>query len=109
MRMLDHLGIADFFDSNAVFGLEDMDFEHKNETDRATKTCLAAIGIDPDKAAFAEDRDWNLTIPYNMGLTTVLIDHPTQPRDLPAHVHHRFGRAADFLEKLRRAPAQQAV
>lgn len=109
LRMLDHLGIADFFDPKAVFGLEDMDFEHKHESDRATKTCLAAIGVDPDKAAFAEDRDWNLTIPHKMGLTTVLIDHPSQPRELPAHVHHRFARAADFMDKLRRNPVQQAV
>lgn len=109
MRMLDHLGIADFFDSKAVFGLEDMDFEHKNETGRATKTCLAAIGVDPDKAAFAEDRDWNLTIPHSMGLTTVLIDHPSQPRDLPEHVHHRFDRAVDFLDKLNRTRIKQAV
>lgn len=109
MRMLDHLGIADFFDTNAVFGLEDMDFEHKNETDRAAKTCLSAIGIDPDKAAFAEDRDYNLTIPYKMGMTTVLIDHPSQPRDLPPFVHHRFDHAVDFLDKLAKTRIKQAV
>jgi putative hydrolase of the HAD superfamily len=97
MRMLDHLGIADFFDPKAVFGLEDIDFEKKDISDRATKTCLNAIGINPENAAFAEDRDWNLTIPHQMGVTTVLIDHPSQPKDPLPHVHHRFENAGKFL------------
>jgi len=109
LRMLDHLGIADFFDPEAIFGLEDVNFEHKNETNRATVTCLAAIGVDPDRCAFVEDRDWNLTIPSAMGLTTVLIDHPSQPRDLPSHVHYRFDLAADFLDKLRCDPVRKVV
>jgi putative hydrolase of the HAD superfamily len=96
-RMLDHLGIADFFDPKAVLGLENIDFEHKHESDRATKTALDIMGINPEIAAFAEDRDWNLAIPHGMGLTTVLIDHPSQPRELPPHVHYRYSRAADFL------------
>ena len=100
MRMLNHLGIADFFDSSAVFGLEDLDFEHKHESDRATKTCLNAIGVDADKAAFAEDRDYNLTIPHQMGLTTVLMDHPSQSRDLPYHVDYRFDNATHFLNEI---------
>jgi len=97
VRMLDHLGIADFFDSKAVLGLEDIDFEHKHESDRATKTALDLMGLSPSDTAFAEDRDYNLIIPYEMGVTTILIDHPSQPRDIPPHVHHRFDRAADFL------------
>jgi putative hydrolase of the HAD superfamily len=100
MRMLDHMGIADFFDPKAVIGLEDIDFEHKHESDRATKTCLNLIGVDANKAAFTEDRDWNLTIPHEMGLTTILIDHPSQPIDLPTHVHHRFDNATHFMNSL---------
>ncbi len=101
MRMLPHLGIQDYFEPHAVLGLEDVDFNHKHDSDVVTKTCLEILGTKPDETAFAEDRDWNLTIPHAMGLTTVLIDHPSQPRELPAHVHHRFDRAADFLSAIR--------
>lgn len=97
VRMLDHLGIADFFDPAAVFGLEDLNFEKKDISDRATKTCLSAIGVNTENAAFAEDRDWNLTIPHRLGLTTVLIDHPSQPKDPLPHVHYRFKNAGAFL------------
>ncbi|PCI00825.1 MAG: hypothetical protein COB76_02695 [Alphaproteobacteria bacterium] len=100
MRMLDHLGIADFFDPKAVFGLEDMDFEKKETSDRAAKTCLSAIGVNAENAAFAEDRDWNLTIPHQMGLTTILIDHPSQPTELLPHVDYRFKNAGDFLNAI---------
>jgi putative hydrolase of the HAD superfamily len=109
MRMLDHLGIADFFDSSAVFGLEDMDYEHKDKSDRATKTCLSAIGVDANKAAFAEDRDWNLTIPHQMGLTTVLMDHPTQTGELPDHVHYRFDHATHFLNEIASGQLQKTA
>jgi len=100
LRMLDHMGIADFFAPQAVLGLEDIDFEHKHESDRATKTCLDIMGIDPKNAAFAEDRDWNLTIPHQMGLTTILIDHPSQPQDDMPHVDYRFKNAIDFMNAL---------
>lgn len=109
MRMLDHLGIADFIAPNAVFGLEDIDFEKKDSSDRATKTCLSAIGVDANKAAFAEDRDWNLTIPHKMGLTTILIDHPTQTRELPPHVHYRFENAGKFLTAIREGQLQKTA
>lgn len=109
LRMLDHLGIADFFDPKAVYGLEDIDFEHKHESKRATETCLAAIGVDADKAAFAEDRDYNLTIPHKMGLTTVLMDHPSQSRDLPAHVHYRYKNAGLFLDDIAKARLQKTA
>jgi putative hydrolase of the HAD superfamily len=102
LRMLDHLGIADFFDTKAVFGLENIDFNHKHESDYATKMSLDLMGTNPENTAFVEDRDYNLTIPYDMGLTTVLIDHPSQPRDLPAHVHYRYDRAADFMNTIRK-------
>ncbi len=98
LRMLDHLGIADFFRPEAIFGLENIDFEKKESSERATKTGLSVMGLNPDQVMFAEDRDYNLAIPHRLGLTTVLIDHPSQPRDLPAHVHYRFDNAADLLD-----------
>lgn len=109
MKMLDHLGIADFFDSAAVFGLEDIGFEYKDKSDRATKTCLSAIGVDANKAAFAEDRDYNLTIPFEMGLTTVLMDHPSQARDLAPHVHHKFDHATHFLNEISSGQVQKTA
>jgi FMN phosphatase YigB (HAD superfamily) len=98
LRMLDHLGLADFFKPDQIFGLECIDFEKKDSSERATKTGLEKMGLNPDEVAFAEDRDWNLTIPKALGLTTVLIDHPSQPRTLPEHVDLRFERAAEFLK-----------
>jgi pyrimidine 5'-nucleotidase len=100
MRMLPHLGIADFFEPHAVLGLEDMNYNHKHESDYVTKACLDILGTNAKNTAFAEDRDWNLTIPHAMGLTTILIDHPSQPKDLPKHVDYRYARAADFLNDM---------
>jgi putative hydrolase of the HAD superfamily len=109
LKMLDHLGIADFFAPSAVFGLEDINYEHKDKSDRATKTCLSAIGVDANKAAFAEDRDYNLTIPHEMGLTTVLMDHPSQTRELAHHVHYRFDHAIHFLNEIASGQLQKTA
>ena len=100
MRMLPHLGIADYFEPEAVLGLEDLDFNHKHESDYVTKACLEILGTKPEETAFAEDRDWNLTFPHKMGLVTVLIDHPSQAVGTIAHVDYRFPRAADFLNTI---------
>lgn len=103
MRMLPHLGIADYFLDHAILGLEDLDFNHKHESDYVTKACLDILGTNPQETAFAEDRDWNLTFPHAMGLTTVLIDHPSQIQGDIAHVDYRFSRAADFLNEITQA------
>lgn len=100
LRMLDHLGIADFFKPECILGLEDIDFEKKESSDRACKTGLSLMGINAENALFAEDRDWNLTIPHGLGMTTALIHHPSQPTEDLAHVHHRFDRAADLLNQV---------
>lgn len=100
MRMLPHLGLEAFFEPQAILGLEDVDFEHKHESDRVTKTSLEILGTSPQETAFAEDRDWNLTIPHTLGLTTVLINHPSQPKNLPSHVDYRFDKAVNFLQNL---------
>jgi putative hydrolase of the HAD superfamily len=98
LRMLPHLGLDEFFEDHAIMGLEDVDFNHKHDSDVVTKRSLEILGTNPNETAFAEDRDWNLTIPHKMGLTTVLINHPSQPQDLPPHVDYRFDKAVHFLE-----------
>lgn len=100
VRMLSHLGIADYFEPEAILGLEDVDFNHKHDSDFVTKACLEILGTSPQDTAFAEDRDYNLTIPHKMGLTTILIDHPSQPQGQMGHIDFRFPRAADFLNQI---------
>ena len=107
-RMLDHLGIADYFEPQAVLGLEDVDFNHKDESDYVASKCLDILGCAPEKTAFAEDRDYNLRFPKKMGMTTILIDHPSQSRTLEPHVDYRFARAADFLDSIQ-ASKEKAV
>jgi hypothetical protein len=65
------------------------------------------MGLEGAQAAFAEDRDYNLTIPHKLGLATILIDHPSQARELPAHVDYRFKRAADFMREILDNATQQ--
>ena len=109
LRMLEHLGLAEFFEDQAIMGLETVDFQHKHESDYVTNKSLDILGTNPGETAFAEDRDYNLVIPYRMGLTTVLMDHPSQPRQLPGHVHHRFDRAADFMNAIRESQSLKEV
>ncbi len=109
LRMLDHLGIAEFFEGHAIMGLEDVDFNHKHESDIVTKRSLEILGTNPEDTAFAEDRDWNLTIPHKMGLTTILIDHPSQPSTPIGHVDYRFPRAADFLNEIGQEQKRHAI
>jgi putative hydrolase of the HAD superfamily len=109
VRMLAHLGLSEFFEPNAILGLEDVDFNHKHESDVVTRQSLGIMGLNPNEVAFAEDRDWNLTIPHDIGLTTILINHPSQPRELPAHVDYRFDRAVDFLNEISRAQTLKDV
>ena len=109
MRMLDHLGLMDFFEPQAILGLEDVDFKHKDESDFVATRCMEILNTNAKNTAFAEDRDCNLTFPKKLGLTTILINHPSQTRGTPAHVDYRFARAADFLNQITSNKVKAAV
>jgi FMN phosphatase YigB (HAD superfamily) len=105
LRMLSHLGLSDYFDEAHVFGLEDFDFKHKDETDEIAQHCMNMMGTKAHETAFVEDRDYNLTFPKQLGLTTVLIKHDSQNNVIAPHIDVRFDRAADFLNSLAKARA----
>lgn len=107
MRMLKHLGIAEYFQPNAILGLEDVDFNHKHESEFVAKKCMEIIGTKAENTAFVEDRDYNLSIPKKLGMTTVLISHPSQALEMPAHVDAKFDRAADFLNMIKEVPVKR--
>lgn len=100
LRMISHMGVSEYFKPENVFGLEDIGFEKKEDSPRATQTGLDIMKLQPHQVLFAEDRAHNLSIPHGMGLTTALIHHPSQPKELPAHVDYRFVRAAGILNKI---------
>jgi len=86
----EHLGIYKLFDG--IFAIEDMDYTPKPKR-TAYEKFTNTFDIDPNRSVMAEDTLYNLQVPKNMGMTTLLIgpengSQPdyidTQSNDLPA-------------------------
>jgi len=86
----EHMEIYDLFDG--VFAIEDMDYTPKPKR-TAYEKFTNTFDIDPNRSVMAEDTLYNLQVPKNMGMTTLLIgpengSQPdyidTQSNDLPA-------------------------
>lgn len=92
-RVTAALGIAAAFD--ALYGVEDAGFAPKPR-EEAFARVFAAEGLAPVRAAMFEDDVRNLEVPHRLGMRTVLVGGVAGA----AHVHHRTGDLAAFLERL---------
>ena len=105
-RVVEKRGLAGLFD--AMFDIEAAAFEPKPFA-AAYHRMIAAFAIAPARAAMFEDIPRNLTLPAEMGFTTVLVrtgkDWSHEPEDArpaalhetPAHVHHVTDDLGAFL------------
>ena len=105
--VLKRIGITHHFDG--IFDIVHADYLPKPALAPYQKF-IAAMGIDPMRAAMFEDIARNLEVPDQLGMTTVLVTSPDNDdgnliNDLSggielAHVHHKTGDLAGFLTKI---------
>ncbi len=92
-RVTEALGIREAFD--ALYGFEDAGYVPKPRED-AFATVFAAAGLMPARAAMFEDDVRNLSVPFALGMRTVLVGDG----DTAEHVDHQTGDLAGFLQAL---------
>jgi putative hydrolase of the HAD superfamily len=106
-KVLERLGIGHHFE--AVFDIIAADLEPK-PAPQTYRRFLDRHGVDPARAAMFEDLARNLTVPHQLGMTTVLVvpddsqdvvreDWELEGRDA-AHVDHVTDDLTGFLRKL---------
>ncbi|NEV76280.1 pyrimidine 5'-nucleotidase [Rhodopseudomonas sp. BR0C11] len=106
-KVLERLGIGHHFE--AVFDIIAADLEPK-PAPQTYRRFLDRHGVDPARAAMFEDLARNLTVPHQLGMTTVLVvpddsqdvvreDWELEGRDA-AHVDHVTDDLTGFLGKL---------
>ncbi|WBU30509.1 pyrimidine 5'-nucleotidase [Rhodopseudomonas palustris] len=107
-KVLERLGIGHHFE--AVFDIIAAELEPK-PAPQTYRRFLDRHGVDPARAAMFEDLARNLTVPHQLGMTTVLVvpddsqdvvreDWELEGRDA-AHVDHVTDDLTGFLGKLR--------
>ncbi len=106
-KVLERLGIAGHFED--VFDIVAAELEPK-PSPRTYQRFLARHGVDPGRAAMFEDLARNLVVPYDLGMTTVLVvpdgtapvvreDWEMEGRDA-LHVDHVTDDLGGFLRRL---------
>ncbi|MFL9503382.1 HAD-IA family hydrolase, partial [Rhodopseudomonas palustris] len=106
-KVLERIGIGHHFE--AVFDIIAADLEPK-PAPQTYRRFLDRHGIDPARAAMFEDLARNLTVPHQLGMTTVLVvpddsqdvvreDWELEGRDA-AHVDHVTDDLTGFLKTL---------
>jgi putative hydrolase of the HAD superfamily len=103
-RVLDRLGLTEFFDPRMVVPVEDVDFVYKHENekpflhllDRAEKHL--GLRVAPTDAMMVEDVPINLAVPHRMGMETVLVHHDKTP-EKHAYIGHFCENVTEVIEK----------
>lgn len=95
-RVLGHLGLSLFFPEELRIAIEDVDFEHKHESEKPFLEMLQRADVETAQAVMVEDVSRNLQVAHQMGMQTVLITHGF---DLPAeeHIHHQAENVASVI------------
>lgn len=79
-----------------IYGVEHANFRPKPERN-AFEHVFSKANLTRQKAAMFEDDPRNLSVPYDMGLKTVLVAPDAQPAD---HIHHHTQDLTAFLTQL---------
>ena len=75
-RVLDHTGLAEFFQPDFILGAEDYNFEDKAHSPRGILTALEKTGANPDEVLFVEDTLPNLKpAKEKAGVNTAYLHH----------------------------------
>lgn len=102
-RVLDHMGLRQWFQDHHVFGLEDYDFRHKHESTTPFDRALAQLELPPEQVVMVEDLLPNLRIPRDMGMMTTYIARGRTREGLPGYVQMVYDDTPSFLADLSRA------
>lgn len=105
-RVLARLGIEDCF--AGIFDIVASDFQPKPGAS-AFASFIETFDLDPATAIMFEDKEENLAVPHELGMTTVWINHLAESEVLPDHTHvHHLARSVDaFLTAIRPEDASQ--
>ena len=94
-RVTEALGLTGAFDAH--YGIEDAKYVSKPRPE-AFDRVFEAEGLTPERSAMFEDMAINLTIPYKLGMRTVLVSQEDVAQ--PDHVHHVTDDLAQFLSRI---------
>lgn len=103
-RVLDHLGLADFFDPDLIVPFEEPGYHFKHDSEipfrHLVEKAQKKIGRDiaPEETLMADDLEKNLTVPHRLGMSTALVLHGRAPGAY-AHVHEQCEDVKEVLRK----------
>jgi putative hydrolase of the HAD superfamily len=101
-RVLDHLGLREFFLDTHILGRENFEFYSKAHSLIPFKKALSVLGRSSGRDILVvEDTAVNLKHPYNMGMQTALIHHGRPPEKVDSYINHSIGDIRDVLKFLR--------
>lgn len=102
-RVLKHLGLRGYFETDAILGLEDYGFQHKHESNDGILRALDYAGGAAQDTVFAEDTLKNLAKAKEEGVHTAYIHHGNvqfENDNRPDYVDYQFAKAYELLYSL---------
>jgi pyrimidine 5'-nucleotidase len=90
-RVLDQIGIREFFADEDIISVEQIGFLKKHKGPEAFEKALERLGVTADQVIMIEDKAANLKHPKEMGMSTHLIDE--NPIEVAA------GKFKDFVDR----------
>lgn len=99
-RVLQHIGLRDYFPDDRILALEDYGFRQKNEAPAAFEAALDRLGMDAASTLMVEDTQPNLKIPHGMGMMTAFLDYGAKPAHTPSFIDLSCHDTTDLLRWL---------
>ncbi len=99
-RVLQHLGLSQWFCDDCIQGLENYKYEKKSDSALSFTQALKVLGLNAEETVFVEDTPRNLSIPHRLGMGTVLIHYGQPPEQLPSFIDAHYDNALELLHHI---------
>jgi len=109
--ILDRKELLGYFSTQAMFGLNDADYNRKSENTVLIQKCFNALNTPMSEGGFVEDSPSNLKVAksYHPELTTIYIHHGKPLENKPSHVDFQFHDVGELKNAIHTAKMESPI
>ena len=99
-RVLRYVDLADMFDSDKIFAMEDANFEPKASSERGFRLAADSLNAPLENILMVDDLDRNLSIPHSLGMQTAYMHYGDQAEPKPEYITGQYYNILDLIKDM---------
>lgn len=100
-RTLKYIGADHLFPGEKIIPMEDVGFEPKARSAKGFLKAQELLNLPVENIVMVDDLDRNLSIPNDLGMSTVYMHHDDPMTDMPIYINEQYENVLEFIRVLK--------